>query len=176
MYGPKTSEKVCKVNFSRLSDQEKRNTSYLLAKQDHEIVFEEEGDYFVANVKFVKSPQKAVGDPGSVARLTSKSPEAKLKTTKGSKSPDLRKVGAKPSTTAVPTSAKKTVQPKTSRLVPDRSKSRQQIGDRTHSPNLTKFQPADKLELIKEYQPLFPKNDLSDTNYRPIMIGKSKQK
>lgn len=58
MYGPKPGERVCKVNFSRLSDQEKRNTNLLLAKQDHEIVFDEEGDHYVANVKFIKSPSR----------------------------------------------------------------------------------------------------------------------
>lgn len=41
------------------------------------------------------------------------------------------------------------------------------------SPMGTAYQPVDKLQMIQEYQPLFPKNDLSDTNYRPIMIGKS---
>lgn len=58
MYGPRPGERVCKVNFSRLSDQEKRNTNLLLAKQDHEIVFDAEGDHYVANVKFVKSPSR----------------------------------------------------------------------------------------------------------------------
>jgi hypothetical protein len=61
LYGPRPGDRVCKVNFSRLSEQEKRNTSLLLAKQDHEIVFDEEGDGFVANVKFVKSPSRNLG-------------------------------------------------------------------------------------------------------------------
>ena len=66
MYGPKPGERVCKVNFSRLSDQEKINTNLLLAKQDHEILFDEEGDHFVANVKFVKSPPRY-----NLSRITS---------------------------------------------------------------------------------------------------------
>lgn len=59
MYGPRPGDRVCKVNFSRLNDEEKRHTNLLLAKQDHEIVFEEQGGYYVANVKFVKSPSKS---------------------------------------------------------------------------------------------------------------------
>jgi hypothetical protein len=74
MYGPKPGERVCKVNFSRLSDQEKRNTNLLLAKQEHEIVFDEEGDHFVANVKFIKSPARYnLSRITDTQRLTSKS-------------------------------------------------------------------------------------------------------
>lgn len=58
IYGPRPGDRVCKVNFSRLTDQEKRNTNLLLAKQQHEIMFEESGDHYVANIKFVKSPQR----------------------------------------------------------------------------------------------------------------------
>lgn len=58
IYGPRPGERVCKVNFSKLTDQEKKNTNLLLAKQQHEIVFEEEGDHFVANIKFIKSPAR----------------------------------------------------------------------------------------------------------------------
>lgn len=56
MYGPRPGDRVCKVNFSRLTDEEKQNTNLVLAKQDHDIVFEEENGFYVANVKFVKSP------------------------------------------------------------------------------------------------------------------------
>lgn len=59
MYGPRPGDRVCKVNFSRLNDEEKRHTNLLLAKQDNDIVFEEQGGYYVANVKFVKSPSKS---------------------------------------------------------------------------------------------------------------------
>lgn len=58
VYGPRPGERVCKVNFSKLSEQEKKNTNLLLARQQHEIVFDEEGDHYVANIKFVKSPSK----------------------------------------------------------------------------------------------------------------------
>lgn len=58
LYGPRPGERVCKVNFSKLSDAEKRNTNLLLAKQDHEIVFDQEEDGYIANIKFVKSPNK----------------------------------------------------------------------------------------------------------------------
>jgi hypothetical protein len=30
-----------------------------------------------------------------------------------------------------------------------------------------------KLNSLKDYQQRFPKNDLADSNYRPILIGKS---
>lgn len=173
MYGPRPGDRVCKVNFSRLSDQEKKNTNLLLAKQDHEIVFEENGGYFVANVKFVKSPQRSTGQFGSPLKTSSKSPEASKTKNAGSKSPETRKLATtKPSAKPAPTSAKKIADKKNPRIT-DRSKSRTKPTERSQSPTLTKFQPADKLELIKEYQPLFPKNDLTDSNYRPIMIGKS---
>lgn len=174
MYGPRPGDRVCKVNFSRLSDQEKRNTNLLLAKQDHEIVFEEEGGYYVANVKFVKSPQRSTGHYGSPLQNTSKSPQGSKKKETSSKSPDNRKATVeRPTARAAPSSSKKIGANKNARPATDRSKSRTRPTDRSQSPTLTKFQPADKLELIKEYQPLFPKNDLSDSSYRPIMIGKS---
>ena len=172
MYGPRPGDRVCKVNFSRLSDQEKKNTNYLLAKQDHDIVFEEDSGYYVANVKFVKSPQRSTGHYGSPTKHTSKSPEG-TKNKENSKSPGTRQFVAKPSAKPVPTSAKKVAVNKPGRTIPERSKSRTQVTERSQSPNLTKFQAADKLELIKDYQPYFPKNDLTDINYRPIMIGKS---
>lgn len=175
MYGPRPGDRVCKVNFSKLSDAEKKNTNMLLAKQDHEIIFEENGGYYVANVKFVKSPQK-LGDRFSTdKKQTSKSPDASKRMDGKSKSPESnKKLTNKPSTKAVPTSAKKVAPSKATRTLTDRSKSRVKNTERSQSPNLTKSQPTDKLELIKDYQPLFPKNDLSDSNYRPIMIGKSK--
>lgn len=36
-----------------------------------------------------------------------------------------------------------------------------------------RHQPVDKLQLIEVYQPMFPKNNLADANFKPIMIGKS---
>lgn len=173
MYGPRPGDRVCKVNFSRLSDFEKKSTNLLLAKQDHEIVFDSEGDYYVANVKFVKSPQRSTGLYGSGQKNTSKSPEGTRKI-EDSKSPGSRKYISKPAIKPAPTSGKKQTQNSKRNLGPtDRSKGKTVATDRSQSPKLTKFQPTDKLELIKEYQPFFPKSDLSDQGYRPIMIGKS---
>lgn len=65
----------------------------LLAKQDHEIVFEEQGGYYVANVKFVKSPSKS-----NLENFTHKSagaPKSKSPERGASKSPPRDKAGAK---------------------------------------------------------------------------------
>jgi hypothetical protein len=94
MYGPRPGDRVCKVNFSRLNDEEKRNTNLLLAKQDHDILFEEQGGFYVANVKFVKSPSKSnldnfthksAGAPKSRSpeRETSRSPPREKSVPKG---------------------------------------------------------------------------------------------
>jgi len=106
MYGPRPGDRVCKVNFGRLNDEEKRNTNMLLAKQDHEIVFEEQGGFYVANVKFVKSPSKSGLETfthKSAGAPKSKSPERAF-----SKSPPRDKGAskgrtAKPSKPPVPT-------------------------------------------------------------------------
>lgn len=53
-------EKVLEVNFKNLEEKEKKNCQEFLARQDTEIVFEEEqttGTY-VTHIKFVKSPKK----------------------------------------------------------------------------------------------------------------------
>ena len=173
MYGPRPGDRVCKVNFSRLSDQEKKNTNYLLAKQDHDIMFEEDSGYYVANVKFIKSPQKVSGNYGSPRGTLSKSPQSNKKLTQ-SKSPEIRKLSSKPAAKPVPSYSKKQLNYEKPNLSnPDRSKSRTKGAERGQSPSFTKFHPADKLDIIKVYQPLFPKNDLNDANFRPIMIGKS---
>lgn len=59
----------------------------------------------------------------------------------------------------------------------DRNKSRPRNTtsgrDKSGSPQRGGFNNQEKLDTIAEYQPRFPKNDLSDQTYRPIMIGKS---
>lgn len=60
-----------------------------------------------------------------------------------------------------------------------RDNSRERRGDsrkRSNSPPQRGTSPmlGEKLALIKPYQQLFPRNDLSDSTYRPILIGKSR--
>lgn len=83
MYGPRPGERVCKVNFSRLTEKERRNTNTVLAKQEQEIVFEESGDHYIANVKFVKASDGF--SPEQIKRLN-----------KSSRSPDKNSRGGSP--------------------------------------------------------------------------------
>lgn len=83
MYGPRPGERVCKVNFSRLTDKERKNTTAVLAKQEQEIVFEESGDHYIANVKFIKASDGF--SPEQIKRLN-----------KSSRSPDKNSRGGSP--------------------------------------------------------------------------------
>lgn len=69
----KQSDKVLEVNFRNLGEKEKRNCQEFLAKQNTDIVFEEEEGTgnFVTHIKFVKSPKKYSRPPRS------KSPKGK---------------------------------------------------------------------------------------------------
>ena len=63
----KGSEKILEVNFKNLDEKEKRNCQEFLAKQDTEIIFEEEEGTgsFVTHIKFVRSPKKYSKPPRS---------------------------------------------------------------------------------------------------------------
>jgi hypothetical protein len=213
LYGPRPGDRVCKVNFSRLSEQEKRNTNLLLAKQDHEIVFDEEGDGFVANIKFIKSPNRNLartrGDNStSPEKSKSKSPQKADPNSSLSNypfnvpnlytnqravdrihyephTPEKKKVKhARPAKPPVPTNASLRPDSKSRdkgslRLPADpnrgRSRSRREADSDAKKPTDSpgrNDKAGDKLDYLKDYQSKFPKNDLSDKTYRPIMIGK----
>ena len=214
LYGPRPGDRVCKVNFSRLSEQEKRNTNMLLAKQDHEIVFDEEGDGFVANIKFIKSPSKNLGrsNRGDYSTSPDKSKSKSPQKTEANASlvnypfnvpnlytnqraaerihyephtPEKKKVKhARPAKPPVPTTGALRPDSKSrdkGRLCsspdPNRARSRSRRGGDSNSKKPgdspdRNDKGGDKLDYLKDYQPKFPKNDLSDKTYRPIMIGK----
>ena len=63
----KQNDKILEVNFKNLGEKEKRNCQEFLARQDTDIVFEEEAGTgnFVTHIKFVKSPKKFSKPPRS---------------------------------------------------------------------------------------------------------------
>lgn len=63
----KQNDKILEVNFKNLGEKEKRNCNEFLARQDNDIVFEEEQGTgnFVTHIKFVKSPKKFSKPPRS---------------------------------------------------------------------------------------------------------------
>lgn len=190
VYGPRPGERVCKVNFSKLSDAEKKNTNLLLARQEHEIVFEEEGAHFVANIKFVKSPgkesparhlQRLTGSSRSPGRPWSPdrngSQHDKARNTSGSPNGSKKQI-ARPSRPPVPTTRNQSKSKDRDNDKGDYNKSKPRNTtsnrDPSQSPPRGGINNHEKLDVIAEYQPRFQKNDLSDQSFRPIMIGKSR--
>lgn len=169
MLGPRPGDRVCKVNFSKLSDIEKTNTNQLLANQDHEIVFEECDDGFVANVKFIRgayrsSPERHFRIPGSSSK------------NKKSPSPDTRQPASKPRATSKTqsrylgntSSSLKRAEGSLPSKKPRESSQGPPKGGISPSPS------SEKLTLLAPYQQFFETTGLQDPAYRPILIGKSK--